>query len=142
MVTAQVKGDMLTFVMAGKSIFTLKNTETKNRFTYRIRICDDNENLAFVSVLVGTDNWTNYKFFATLFKNDHGVWNYRYSVKSSKISDKAQSVRSFSWFWRHMDNLPENVQVWHEGKCARCARKLTVPESIESGFGPECIKYV
>jgi hypothetical protein len=28
--------------------------------------------------------------------------------------------------------------VWHEGRCGRCGRKLTVPESIESGFGPEC----
>jgi hypothetical protein len=30
--------------------------------------------------------------------------------------------------------------VWHEGSCARCGKKLTVPESIESGFGPECVK--
>jgi hypothetical protein len=34
------------------------------------------------------------------------------------------------------------VEFWHEGKCGRCNRKLTVPSSIESGFGPECINHV
>jgi len=32
--------------------------------------------------------------------------------------------------------------VFHEGACGRCGRTLTVPESIASGFGPECIRYV
>ena len=31
---------------------------------------------------------------------------------------------------------------WHEGRCGRCGRKLTVPESIEAGYGPECINLV
>jgi hypothetical protein len=26
----------------------------------------------------------------------------------------------------------------HAGKCGRCGRKLTVPQSIETGIGPEC----
>lgn len=30
------------------------------------------------------------------------------------------------------------LQVWHEGRCGRCGRKLTVPSSIETGLGPEC----
>jgi hypothetical protein len=30
------------------------------------------------------------------------------------------------------------VEFWHEGKCCRCGRKLTVPASIASGIGPEC----
>lgn len=34
------------------------------------------------------------------------------------------------------------VEIWHEGKCGRCGRQLTVPESIESGFGPECVKMI
>jgi hypothetical protein len=29
-------------------------------------------------------------------------------------------------------------EVYHEGRCGRCNRKLTVPESIETGLGPEC----
>jgi hypothetical protein len=44
--------------------------------------------------------------------------------------------------WAHIDDLPESLEIWHEGSCLRCGRKLTVPESIESGYGPECIKSV
>jgi hypothetical protein len=35
--------------------------------------------------------------------------------------------------------MPDGVVIWHEGRCGRCGRRLTVPESIESGYGPECI---
>ena len=29
-----------------------------------------------------------------------------------------------------------------DGKCGRRNKTLTVPESVESGFGPECIKAI
>jgi hypothetical protein len=37
------------------------------------------------------------------------------------------------------DIMPAQLEFWHEGRCARCARPLTDPASIEAGFGPECI---
>jgi hypothetical protein len=30
------------------------------------------------------------------------------------------------------------MELWHEGRCGKCGRALTVPESIESGLGPVC----
>jgi len=30
------------------------------------------------------------------------------------------------------------LEIWHEGRCGRCNRKLTVPASIALGIGPEC----
>jgi hypothetical protein len=39
-----------------------------------------------------------------------------------------------------LKNLPDFIEVWHEGKCGKCGRTLTVPSSIESGIGPECMK--
>jgi hypothetical protein len=30
------------------------------------------------------------------------------------------------------------MKYHHEGRCIRCNRKLTTPESIESGIGPVC----
>jgi hypothetical protein len=38
------------------------------------------------------------------------------------------------------NKLPEFVEVWHEGKCGKCGRALTVPSSILTGIGPECSK--
>lgn len=36
----------------------------------------------------------------------------------------------------------EILEVWHNGSCGRCHRKLTDPDSIETGFGPECLKII
>ena len=45
--------------------------------------------------------------------------------------------KAFDFFFRSSSIHPELV-VRHE---ARCGRTLTVPESIERGIGPECIKH-
>jgi hypothetical protein len=49
-------------------------------------------------------------------------------------------MRAFDWMWTHLlrDAIPGMLEIWHEGRCGRCSRKLTVPESLKSGFGPEC----
>jgi hypothetical protein len=49
-----------------------------------------------------------------------------------------------AWLFGHLlERRPlPRCTVHHEGRCGRCGRTLTVPESIESGFGPECINYV
>ena len=50
------------------------------------------------------------------------------------------SVQAFIWFLNRIeaDKPTDGFEFWHEGKCGRCGRKLTVPESIEAGIGPEC----
>jgi hypothetical protein len=39
-----------------------------------------------------------------------------------------------------INTLPDFVEVWHEGFCGKCGKRLTVPNSIEIGIGPDCIK--
>ena len=93
----------------------------------------------FVQLLTGSDNESDYTFFGTIFADG----SFRLSRKSP-IGPDAPSVKGFDWIWRHLQagNLPETVEVHHEGRCGRCGRALTVPESIESGFGPECINHI
>jgi hypothetical protein len=38
---SQLKGDLDRFVLAGNAVFTLHNTETGNRYTYRVRASED-----------------------------------------------------------------------------------------------------
>ena len=55
------------------------------------------------------------------------------------------SYKAFSWVHARLSsnmNLPESVVIHHENRCGRCGKRLTVPESIESGYGPECIKLM
>jgi Family of unknown function (DUF6011) len=124
------------FILGGNATFTLHNTLKGTHLTYKVRICEDDNNLFFVSVLTGPDNWINYKFIGSIRGEKF------YFSKKSKISPDSPSVVAFTWFWSNLHRLPPALKVLHEGKCGRCGRKLTVPESIESGFGPECIKFV
>ena len=53
-------------------------------------------------------------------------------------------VKAFMYFCAGIKNnkIQKNLKIRHEGRCGRCNRKLTTPDSIDSCFGPECIKFV
>jgi hypothetical protein len=127
----------IEFIKAGKAIFTVRNEDTGNRFTYKVKKLDDKK-IWFVSVLNGSDNYTNYRYIGTIFGD-----NFRHT-KNSKVSKDAVSFLAFDWVINRLqkNTLPDNVTIHHEGRCGRCGRRLTVPESIESGYGPECITHV
>lgn len=128
-------GDVYRFVMAGDARFTIVSKVTGTRFTYRIRAKDDGA-IHFVSVLTGPDNDSSYKYLGWI-RNGEFV----HGARRSSISPDAPSAKAFRWFWSRIDRLPEHlVEVYHMGRCGRCARALTVPESIRSGIGPECAK--
>lgn len=61
--------------------------------------------------------------------------------RKSKIGPEAPSAKGFAWFFQALAtgrDLDGVAEVRHAGKCGRCGRKLTVPESIDTGFGPSC----
>lgn len=124
------------FALAGNATFTVRNTRSGNRFTYRVRQCNDKPELYFVSVLSGTDNTTDYQYLGTIRNGSyaHG--------RKSRIAADAMSAQAFAWVWYYRKALPSFVEIWHEGKCGRCGRLLTTPESIQRGYGPECIKLI
>ena len=126
------------FMLAGNATFTVVNTETNNRFTFKVRKGDDRKP-HFVSVLTGSDNENDFTFLGSIFPNRQ----YRHGQRST-IPITAQSAKVFEWLFRkiYFDSLPTCIKIHHEGRCGRCGRKLTVPESIESGFGPECISLI
>lgn len=122
------------FVLAGKSTFTIRNIKTGNRFTYYVQANHDRV-VWFVKGLVGP----NYKYFGTIFSN-----GFR-QTKKSRITSNTTIVKAFNWFWKQLHlgkSLPAELEVYHEGMCGRCGRRLTVPESIDAGYGPICIKLI
>lgn len=47
----------------------------------------------------------------------------------------------FSRFWLALpwwSRWPTGLEVWHAGRCAKCRRPLTHPDSIARGLGPIC----
>ena len=134
----------LEFVTGGNSKFTIVSTATQNRFTYRVRKprqnTPENATTLFVSVLTGNDNEHDYSYIGFL-RQYNGVWRFTYGNKS-KISEFAPSVAGFGVIFNNFISLekPSGLfEIWHEGQCCRCGRTLTVPESIESGWGPCCL---
>lgn len=133
----KLDGNIGTFITAGKARFTVQNTETGNRFTYRAKAAKDAPGLFFVSLLTGANNESDYQYIGFIRGGA-----FIPGGRKSRISAEAPSVKAFGWVWRNASNLPAKVEVHHEGCCGRCGRTLTVPESIKSGFGPECITMV
>lgn len=125
-----------TFVMAGHARFTLVSLRTGTRFTYEVVAADDEaDSRMFVRVLTGADNEGDYTYLGTIFDRSRYAHGRR-----SRIGQDAPSAVAFAWAWPRLcvgvDLM--NCEIWHEGRCGRCGRVLTVPESIDSGIGPVC----
>lgn len=124
----------ILFIQGGRATFTLRSQRTGAHFTYRARESDD-ETLFFIDVLTGENNETDFTYLGQL---RNGTWEHG---RKSRIASTAPSARAFAWAWNALcaNTIPPELEIWHEGRCGRCNRKLTVPESIEIGFGPECM---
>lgn len=122
------------FVTAGKAIFTVQNPEGQ-RYTYRVNRSRDGR-CYFVALLTGPDNTSDYRYLGLL---DVAQWSIRLTAKSGFLPDSLP-VKVARWALSRIvaGNLPEGYKIVHAGRCGRCARLLTVPASVESGFGPEC----
>lgn len=129
---------------------TLQNTRTGQHRTFLIKTIQQGKlkGKRVVALLTGPDNTADYTRFA--FVGDDGrihVWR----------KFRGQNKRS-AWDWyaimlemvviQHRPQWQENGQQYGpyehllEGRCARCNRKLTHPDSAKAGIGPECASRV
>lgn len=139
-----------SLVLAGKAIFTIDNGKGQH-FTYKVNKKDfpiteaeanypnqkGQKTIYFISVLTGPDNTSNYTYMGTLIPSNGRV----HPTAKSKISEDALSFKVASWALRVLwmdQQLPDGYSARHAGRCCRCGRMLTDPESIEAGLGPEC----
>lgn len=135
-------GKRLAYVLAGSATITVRSVSTGTRFTYKIKKADGPKPLWYVGLLSGPDNESGYQYLGIVVpRGDQYVagvttfFDFRRTSKSCAGVD-APSVRTISWLTTHMES--PQAEVRHEGRCGRCGRTLTVPESIESGLGPTC----
>ena len=136
-------GRRRAYALAGHAVITIRSTKTGERFTYKItepvtgkllanaKAMGSNAKPHFVKLLWGPENESDYRYIGTIFPDG----NFRTTAKSFAGPD-APSVLAFAWLSRNWES--PLVEVWHEGCCGRCGRRLTVPESIASGIGPIC----
>lgn len=128
------------FVLAGKACFTIDNGKGTH-FTYKVIKTKGDNPVFFVMVLSGPDNNAHYSYLGLLTPETGEVK----ATKKSRITEDAPSFKVIRWaiavLWGS-GKIPKGYSFLHEGKCCRCGRKLTDPESINLGTGPECRKLI
>ena len=134
-------GAAAKFMLGGNATVTLRSQKSGTRFTFKIRANDD-ATAFFVGLLNGPDNESNYAYVGRIA--GERFWQGRKVSKPGDVGCDAPSSKAFAWAWRAIAQgvMPDQLEIWHEGQCGRCGRKLTVPKSIASGFGPECITKI
>lgn len=129
----------IRFMLAGKAHLTFQSRDTGMRFTYRIELAEERPGYTrtchFVSVLTGPDNSASYEYLGCIF--DRRLYSHG---QKSRIAMDAPSAVAFAWTWRTLSGgrMHPALAVYHEGRCGRCGRRLTTPQSIETGLGPVC----
>ena len=128
----------LDFILAGNSTFTILSKKTETRFTFKITNDKKNVNHYYVNLMNGSNNETDYIWLYDIYL-DGGFPTLSHKKKWG-LNNEQPSWIALKYVIEHLLlNIPmPNLEIWHEGRCCRCGRKLTVPESIQSGIGPEC----
>jgi len=126
------------FFEGGKAIFTVSNPSGEH---YTFKINHPEKKPFFVSLLSGPDNTSDYVYL--------GIYNPKnfeiYLTAKSSFKTDSTPVKVIKWAIKKIatnSSIPAGYKIQHENKCCRCGRKLTTPESIDNGIGPECIKLM
>lgn len=149
--TTEIKPAQLTdlklvnlFLFAGNATVTFRSVKTGTRYTYKISAMKDRvtgevtPGKYFVSLLTGADNENDFTYLGMIADKRF------FTTRASKMNMNSAPVKAFNWAVQQLVEgyMPQDMEVWHEARCGRCGRKLTVPESVATGFGPDCAEIV
>lgn len=145
------------FVLAGRAVFTIEvpdsfrnsykgrhGVEVKPHYTYRVSFKkatgNFNNDAYFLQLLTGPDNTKSYTYLAMLVKESGAVRITGKSCREEGSVEVALARRALARIWADEVESIEAVgfKLHHEGRCGKCGRALTTPESVERGIGPEC----
>lgn len=134
--------DIKHFMFAGHAVFTLKSKSTGAHYTFRVMAPDEKQStMRFVSLRTGADD-AHWSYFGNI-RLDGESARYWHGHKA-KMSKDAPGAVAFNWFLLHLlaghEVTLSQMEFWHEGRCCRCGRELTNPESIARGIGPVCAR--
>lgn len=119
--------------------YTIQSRTTGEHRTFLIRTqASDAEfapGLRLLALLTGPNNEEDYKAFAFVEDDGIHVWN---SMRGEGLWEKyAEMIWSLA-LDAGFSPWAKNYSIMEEGRCLRCNRLLTTPESVSSGIGPVC----
>ena len=133
--------DIAKFMVAGKAEFVVEDTRSGSHREYLVskhRKFDQGIRRWNVLLMHHVDGEKGLGYLGFITK---GVFNHHslYSVYDEE-SDQFTSFDSLFLRVVRGQELPVHLMFHHLGRCSRCGRKLTDPESITRGLGPKCAK--
>lgn len=121
--------DALNYILSGKATVGIHSGKTGNTYWYYVHKKGNYWKV-----------WKNnsHQVIATIRKNA----SERYEVlgEGSVYPTQMQEVLCYVVYHLENNNLDSRVTILHSGRCGRCKRELTDPESLATGIGPECRK--
>lgn len=134
----------LQFLLAGNATFTVLSRGSGTRFTYKVTRNEENGTWWRVGLLTGPNNDTDYRYIGSVGWDRANFPAPRFfPPRGTNLRDLPASTRGFAWVLNaaasNDERWNELLEFHHAGRCGRCGRTLTTPESVEAGFGPECI---
>jgi len=128
------------FLLAGNATFTVSNPEGEH-YTFKVKKTKHKNNNGkysfFISILTGPDFYT----YLGMVVSPYDGYGHVTLTRKSKFNIISLPFKVSNWAVKHVMAdvpLPKGYKVDHAGKCGKCGRKLTTPESIEAGLGPIC----
>jgi hypothetical protein len=127
------------YITAGSVTAILISNDSGSHYSFHINEWKKVPGMFFVEYKGETTQKVGYFKKGTGHNHDH--WNF---VINGSLFATDKPVLAFSYMLDCINNKRSfgALEVWHDGRCGRCHRQLTDPVSIETGFGPECIKII
>ena len=129
---------IMKFVQGGNSTFTLRSKNWKLRYTYNVKIDKNDCNRFIAKVLFGPDNTKDYRYLGLFYRDNVTLRVGKLTTSIPRSDHRFSMLKVFLELLCTEKELPYTCEFYPSGRCGRCGRKLTSPESIERGFGPSC----
>jgi hypothetical protein len=122
--------------------YTIKSSKTGDHRTFKIHTQCDKAEFApgqrIVSLLTGSENDADSSYTGFAFIDDQGI-----HVWAKKRGEGLWEVYADMLWTLSLDGAnsrwaQKGFTIMGEGRCLRCNRLLTTPDSIASGIGPVC----
>lgn len=134
----------LAYMLAGKSEFTLHSTKVNKDFYYKLtkkaKLDNNEEYIYFLNIKQGSE-WVYAG--VVWYDNKDNTFKFAKGAKGT-LDNNNLNVKSLLFVLNKLYRKEEvqHCLVFHSGKCGVCGKKLTTPESILTGLGPQCAKRV
>ncbi len=125
-----LKKDVSDILHGGNLLITVESGTTGARFTYKIRKAQDKE-IYYVSVMTGSA--FNFSYLGIITEDDRVI-----VTRSSGFDRSSAPVVALDFMMKHQRDVPDKLHIYLSDRCACCGRRMTTPESLENGYGPEC----